>query len=282
MWAIFRAVRRMASGYDGILSNHSLTVLPSVLGANARKKVVYYIQAYEPEYYGALPGIKNKVYEAISRQSYGMGLKQIVNAPIYLSYKEIEADACVPPGFDPAHFYPAVTRSSPQGRITLGCIGRHEPHKGTRDVLEAFEHLYKQDERYWLKVAYGNLPVGWTHPNVEVVIPSGDAELGDFYRSVDVYLAAGKVQPGAYHYPVMEALACGTPVIHTGYSPGTVENSWIIPQGGPVQFAEAIQAIDWNVARSKSMRGLGDVAPLSWPHVTHAFNRHLEDMLASR
>lgn len=281
MLALYCAVKRMAPLYDGIIANHSLTVHPAVFGSAYKSKVIYYIQAYEPEYYEGSPGVKNKIYGAIAKHSYKMGVTQIVNSPIYLSYKEIEASICVPPGFDPAHFHPPSDFPLSRDRITLGCIGRHEPHKGTQFVREAFEQLYKRDHRYWLKVAYGNLPAGWVHPNVEVVIPSNDRELGDFYRSIDIYVAAGTVQPGAYHYPVMESLACGTPVIHTGYAPGNEENSWIIPQGRSDLITEAIMQFDWNGARTKSEHGLEDVSALSWPQVTGVFNRHLLQILAA-
>lgn len=273
MWGLFRAIRSMATSYDAIITNHSLTVHPAVFGSRAKNKVVYYIQAYEPEYYEGLPGAKNRLYRAISLHSYKLGVAQIVNAPIYLSYKEIKAAYFVPPGYDPSHFYPGNRSPSESNRITLGCIGRHEPHKGTQFVLDAFEQLYKRDKRYYLKVAYGNLPVGWTHPNLEIVVPTNDSELGDFYRSIDIYVAAGTVQPGAYHYPVMESLACGTPVVHTGYAPGTEENSWIVPQGRSDLIANAIQQMDWQDAKKKSSRGLSDVRVCSWPYVSEIFNR---------
>ena len=42
-------------------------------------------------------------------------------------------------------------------------------------------------------------------------------------------LAPGTVQLGACHYPVLEAMACGTPVITTGYLPADSNNSWLVP-----------------------------------------------------
>lgn len=281
MWALYRAIRDMEHSFDGIIANHSLTVHPSVFGTSSRKKVVYYIQAYEPEYYKGSGGVKGAIYAAISRRSYRQGIAQIVNSPVYLSYREIEAGRCVPPGFDPSHFYPAPEEVQPKGHITLGCIGRSEPYKGTGLVLDAFERIYRQDNRYRLKVAYGNLPPGWTHPAAEVVKPSNDAELGDFYRSIDIYIGAGTVQQGAYHYPVMEALACGTPVVHTGYSPGSVENSWIVPQGECDAIIASVLQFDWGTANVKRARGLDDVSELSWPRVTSKFNRYVREILAA-
>lgn len=282
MWALYRAISDIESSYDGVIANHSLTAHPTLWGAGKRK-TVYYIQAYEPEYYEVSRALKSRIYASIARHSYRLGLAHIVNSPIYISYKEISASVCVPPGFDPKCFFPPAERNdSSCDRVILGCIGRHEPHKGTLQVLRAFESLYESDPRYHLRVAYGNLPGGWSHPNVEVVVPANDRELGDFYRSLDVYIAGGTVQPGAYHYPVMEALACGTPVIHTGYAPGSFGNSWIIECGTAQAIALAVREMDWEVARRKSIQGINDVVPLSWPVVTKKFNGHLLEFLADK
>ena len=53
-------------------------------------------------------------------------------------------------------------------------------------------------------------------------------------------IAPGTIQLGAPHYPVIEGMACGVPVITTGYMPATTENdnAWIVP----VRDAQAIAA----------------------------------------
>ena len=58
--------------------------------------------------------------------------------------------------------------------------------------------------------------------------PNCDSELADYYRSIDILIAPSFLQLGAYHYPVIEALACGTAVITAGYLPGNKYNSWIL------------------------------------------------------
>lgn len=57
------------------------------------------------------------------------------------------------------------------------------------------------------------------------VFPKNDEELAFFYRSLDILIAAGHIQLGACHYPVLEGLASGVAVIHSGYLPGTSANS---------------------------------------------------------
>ncbi|WP_447407026.1 hypothetical protein, partial [Clostridium perfringens] len=75
--------------------------------------------------------------------------------------------------------------------MVVGCIGRSEPQKGTGYVLEAFQELHAKDPRHRLRIAYGNLPEGWSHEAAEIVVPRNDVELAAFYRSLDVLVAAG-------------------------------------------------------------------------------------------
>lgn len=225
LFVLWRGLRKVAGGYDVVLANHSLTPWPIWLAGVDRRRVFYYIQAYEPEYFNEI-GAPAK--ERLSRLSYDLPYRQIVNADVYIGYENIAARDVVPFGIDLDVFHARRTRplSNPE-KIVLGCIGRSEPAKGTGYVLEAFQMLARKDPRYHLKVAYGNLPAGWSHPSATIVTPQGDAGLADFYRSVDVMIAAGTVQHGAPHYPVLEAMACGTPVVNTGYLPATAENSWL-------------------------------------------------------
>lgn len=88
---MFRALVKLKNKYDLILANHSLTTYPVFLSGKSKSIKVYYIQAYEPEYYSLNKGIKNKILQLLSKLSYKLPLKQIVNAEVYLKYKEINA-----------------------------------------------------------------------------------------------------------------------------------------------------------------------------------------------
>ena len=55
-----RALRKIPkNSYDAVIANHALTTLP-VKRAGLIPKALYYVQAYEPEYYNS-PGIKNRI-----------------------------------------------------------------------------------------------------------------------------------------------------------------------------------------------------------------------------
>jgi glycosyltransferase involved in cell wall biosynthesis len=268
--SLFFGLNRIGCNYDVVLANHSFTAWPVTLARLGSAKRCYYIQAFEPEYYALEKGVKAVFREWVSAGSYRLKLHQICNAPVYIGYRDIKATQWAPPGVDFKVFYPKATAITLKGReeIVLGCIGRLEPAKGTRFVLAAFEELYARDRRYRLRVAFGNLPVGFQHPAVEVVIPRNDFELADFYRSVDILIAPGTVQLGAPHYPVMEAMACGVPVVNTGYIPANRENSWIVEVGSAAAIVEAVSDVTSSEQLNEKVeRGLNDIAEFEWRRV---------------
>lgn len=242
---MLRALNLNGASYDVILANHSFTALPVALARTGRARKWYYIQAYEPEYYSFASGWRERVLQGISAMSYRLPLRQVVNAPIYLNYRGIRAHDWIPPGLDLQIFTRREQPPSfaPDQPIVLGTIGRREPTKGTADVLAAFAQLASRDSRYRLRVAYGNLPSGWHHPRAEIVIPKGDVGLAEYYRAVDILIAPGIVQLGACHYPVLEAMASGTPVITTGYLPADKNNAWLVPVNAPDAIAATVQSI---------------------------------------
>ncbi len=276
MW---RALRRLSGEYDVILANQSLTAWPVWMAPPPRRGSqgrFYYVQAYEPDFYTDERGLKNRVLGALSAFSYGLPLTQVANAPMYLGYRGITAREWVPPGLDEALFQRRPTARAVSGSAvwTLGTIGRREPVKGTEDVLAAFELLARRRDDVRLSIAYGNLPPGWSHPHAEVVVPADDAALAAYYRSLDLLLVAGRLQLGACHYPVIEAMASGVPVVTTGYTPSSTDNAWIVPVRSPAALADAAEAImnstPDQVAAKLDLAEL-QTRPFRWPVVAKRF-----------
>jgi glycosyltransferase involved in cell wall biosynthesis len=158
----------------------------------------------------------------------------------------------------------------------VGCIGRTEPTKGTRDVFDGFQIAVARGFRGTLKVAYG----GPEHPVLnsplcQVVVPKNDLELGEFYRSVDVIIAPGTVQLGAVHYPVLESMASRVPVINTGYAPSDESNSWIVPVHAPESIADTLIEMSRQPALrlSRAERAVQAVKSFAWETVSADFIR---------
>jgi glycosyltransferase involved in cell wall biosynthesis len=263
--ALTRGLGLLKNKFDIILASSSFTALPVYLAKTTAKKA-YYIQAYEPDFYRNKKGIIGKCEQFISWFSYHLRLFPIVNAPLYLNYKCIRAKDFVYPGINFSLFNDKNRKNNDV--FTIGCVGRAEPIKGIPEVFDAYKLLKNKGLNVTLKVAFGR---GIELPqDTELVIPNGDAELADFYRSVDVIIAVGRRQLGAVHYPVCEAMACGTPVITTGFFPATPENAWIVPIQDVEKIAEAVQTIMNNpdLAKAKAAIAKTKLDIMSWENVS--------------
>ena len=82
-------------------------------------------------------------------------------------------------------------------------------------------------------------------------------------------VAPGTLQLGAIHYPVIEAMAVGTPVITTGYYPASEKNAYIVPVSAPEKIAETIESIinNYEEAINRAQVALHDIQAFSWDNV---------------
>ncbi len=280
--ALWLGIQRSGRRWDAIVANHSLTAWPVAL-APVRGKRVYYVQAYEPEYYASKPGLRSRVLQGLAHASYSLPLVQVANAPLYLGYRSCRARSWVPPGLDLDLFHARPTGAAPgpavPGRpLVVGCIGRAEPEKGTRLALEAFREFAKvHPGAARFRLADFGVPRDWIEdPATERVVPGNDAELADYYRSLDVLLALGTVQHGAHHYPVMEAMACGVAVVTTGYMPASPTNAWIVEPTASAA-ARALSEIRASpaVVADKIIRARAAIEGYAWPEIGRRFAEEL-------
>jgi glycosyltransferase involved in cell wall biosynthesis len=170
------------------------------------------------------------------------------------------------------NFKPEIAKKTVESKknVVIGCIGRHEPEKGTLFVLRAFEKLHKKDSRFFLRIAYGNLPEAWEHEHSEIIEPKNDQELADFYRSLDILVAPGTLQHGAPHYPVLEAAACGVAVVTTGYLGATQETAWIVKNKSVDAIVKSIVDIIHNddLRVEKAKKFMNEIKCYSWEKVS--------------
>lgn len=235
--ALKKALNRLEA--DIVLANHCLTAQPVKKSSiNARK--FYYIQAYEPDFYYHKT-IKDFIFKRISKKSYKLGLEIIVNASMYKNYKEIKTDKVIFPGLDLDVFKP-LTINKDSNKIILGTIGRLEEHKGTMYVVEAFKMLRKKlGDKIELHIGFGEKHLEDVE-GIKVLFPNGDQKLAQYYNSLDFYICAGTIQLEAIHYPIIESMACGVPVITTGYYPSNDDNSIIVPIKDSISLEKAVIA----------------------------------------
>lgn len=272
--------------YDVILANHSLTTLP-VKKAGLISKTLYYVQAYEPDFYAAEGGIKNRILSYLSRKSYKMNLFTIVNAELYLNYKTLNASRVLYPGIDFSLFYPKKETTALPGKmsntnkIIIGTIGRTEKFKGTSYIIEAFKILKTNHPSIELHIAFGNSTDFKNQKGIHCFTPDGDKELGNFYRSLDYYICAGNIQLEAFHYPIAEAMSCGIPVITTVYYPANESNAWIIKPKNSMDIVNQFEISMNNpdLKEKKVQQALKDVKQFDWKKVGEKLNNFLNEFI---
>lgn len=269
------ALNNFCDGYDIVLANHSFSSYPVYLSKFKGKKW-YYIQAYEPEYYAMSKGVKNKIFRYLSYLSYYFPLEKIVNSHIYCDYKNIKTDKIVYPGLDLKTFYSKKDIGKLNKPLRLGIIGRKEIFKGTKYAYEAFEKLRKNlDTELW--VAFGDSEI--KDKCIKNYQPKSDSDLSDFYRNIDILIASGTVQLGAVHYPVIEAMSCGTPVITTAYYPANNTNAWVVPIHNSSSIVESVLDIIENENVSdKIFKSLSDVNQFEWESIALKMIRRFNNL----
>ena len=248
---------------DIVLATQHFTVDP-IKKSSIKARKFYYVQAYEPEFYNEGP-LRYKIYKIIAQNSYKKGLSIIVNSPMYKNYKGIKSDKVIYPGLNLDVFHPS-NRKKQGGVLILGTIGRSEVFKGTGYILEAFKILRKElGEKVELHIAFGNKE--WSEiEGVTMLYPKGDLQLADYYRSLDCYVCAQYLQLQAVHYPVIESMACGIPLITTGYYPSDINNSLIIKSKDPIDIVNKVKELIKNpdAAEKRSTIALLSVKEFEW------------------
>jgi glycosyltransferase involved in cell wall biosynthesis len=281
-----RALKKLPKdSYDVIIANHSLTTLP-IKRAGLSHKTIYYIQAYEPDLYKLLGGIKNKILVYFSERSYKMKLYSVVNSENYFNYKKLKSSRVLYPGVDPVHFYPKAKKiaSENNNKIIIGTVGRVESYKGTRYIIEAFKILKRKYSSIELHLAFSDPKDFRDCDGIFCFNPNGDEHLGNFYRSLDYYICAGYVQLGAFHYPVVEAMSCGVSVITTSYYPAKENNAWITTPQKAEEIVKQFELAENNqhLRETKIKQALEDVKQFAWPEVGERFNNYLKEFINSK
>jgi glycosyltransferase involved in cell wall biosynthesis len=271
--------------FDIIFANHSLTIFP-ILRNGLLYKTLYYIQAYEPEYYSIAGGFKHRLLAFLSELTYRKQVYKVVNADVYRVYKKLRASKVLYPGIDFSLFYSRPTKvvqGEADNKIIIGTVGRLEKYKGTTYVLDAFLLIKQQYPDAELHVAFGNPEDFKNHPGVFCFQPDGDVALSNYYRSLNYYFCAGYVQLGAFHYPLAEAMSCGVPVITTAYYPATENNAWVIVPCNAASIVQRFEEAHANPVKTKEKveQAILDTKQFDWKKVAQRLDGFLNELKLS-
>lgn len=266
--------------FDLIIANHSLTTIPIKIAGLAHK-TLYYVQAYEPEFYQMKPGFKNRILQFLSGFTYKLNLFTVVNAEIYLNFKKLKASRVLYPGVDFSKFYPSETKKiKKKDEIIIGTVGRLEPQKGTWYVLQAYNKLKKKYPGMKLHIAFGNIEDFRGYDDIYCFQPHGDDALADYYRTLDFYFCAGFSQMGAFHYPVAEAMGCGVSLITTQYYPASSDNAWLAEPQSVEDLVRNFENAYNNTERreQKVHQALKDVQQFNWDSVGKKLDAYIREL----
>jgi glycosyltransferase involved in cell wall biosynthesis len=152
-------------------------------------------------------------------------------------------------------------------RPTVGFLYREASVKGYDTVLQAYERARCEipDLRVLTFGPAARDQLLHLPPEIAYHAGPADHELGELYGSCTAWILASRRE--GYGLPILEAMACGTPVISTraGAAPEIIEQAggWLVPTDDPEAMAEAIVACC-------------RVDPAHWEELSRAGRRHVE------
>jgi len=204
----------------------------------------------------------------------------------------------IPLGLDTTRFSPASPRDATDragarapGRVRLGYAGRLTAQKGVDVLLEAVA----RDESLDLVVAGAGpeearlrraaAPLGG---RVAFLGPLDTDDLPAFYRGLDVLVVPSRDTPGLaeqFGRVVVEAMACGTPVVATrvGSVPDLVAGAGVLvaPDDAGALLDGIRQATHPRTARALRLAGLDRARECSWSAVAGRYRAVYEAVLGT-
>jgi glycosyltransferase involved in cell wall biosynthesis len=175
------------------------------------------------------------------------------------------------PGLDP-RFRPEASGSGPRSRYVL-YIGSRDPREDTAAALRAFAQVDAE-----VRVAGG-----WVGPPQERVTYLGrvsDDELVGLYRGAAAYVDTSRYE--GFGFQVLEAMACGAPVIATGGTsiPEIVGDAGIVcaPEDLRAQLERVLG--DPSLAAELRSRGRARASQFTWEHVARTIADAVDEVVA--
>jgi glycosyltransferase involved in cell wall biosynthesis len=200
--------------------------------------------------------------------------------------------AVIPNGIDAREFHPATEGEPVPGRIL--CVSRLVERKGVQDLIEAMPGILKKIPHAHLVIAgEGDLLETLQARCRELAIADktdfqgyvAHDDLPQLYRAAELF-----VQPSFYEgmsNTVLEAMACGLPIIATGEG-GREEllkdNAMITQYNDPAALAESVSKI---LSNTQKMKVMGQISrqiaeQYSWAAVAQSYLSIYHDLIESR
>lgn len=215
--------------------------------ANRCKAVVHYVQGYEGYYSyfsGSVDTIRAVYQDPRSfKITISPNLTRLLDIELGIKAREI------PYVVDHDVMHPAPPGERHHGRpVRVGLVGPLAiDWKDIQTGLDACSLAYQAGLELEL-VRASNMPPHGSEQHqpfpVEWHQQLPPAEMGDFYRSLDVFLGSSRGKEEGFFLPAVEAMACGVPAVLTDIpcfrSYGNEQYALFVPPGDPEQMAAAL------------------------------------------
>ncbi len=224
------------------------------------RRSVYFVQDVESRFHS------NPLLRLLASVTYRFPIPKVTYNPALA--RSVGARYVIPAGVDKGAFYPDPDPSlKSEGRLTLMYMPRKERRKGAHIFREAVERVKGCCPfEVWLvggpEDLLRDLPVPTRRFH-----PKGDDELRRLYSSADLFVLTSESE--GLGFPVMEALACGTPVVATDVDGKEV---WTLPgvkvvEVSPEAVATGIREVlgdmeVWKERASYGQKGIPDVSDM--------------------
>lgn len=176
----------------------------------------------------------------------------------------------IPYGADSERFFPSTHQNSANKPFRIIFVGQIGERKGVSHLLLAYEKFQKKDTELWLVgdyVAGAEVYKPYRHLYHHVVnVPQ--SQLPELLRSADVFVLPTLVE--GMPMVVLEAMACGLPVVATSHGPSEVMrdglDGWIIPICDSEAIASRLQALyaDRSLQKKMARNASGQAANWTW------------------
>ncbi|NPA79756.1 MAG: glycosyltransferase family 4 protein [Thermotogae bacterium] len=219
----------MLREYDVVVANF----WPTAYLYPFSRRMLYFVQDVESRFYS------NPILKGAAALTYRLPIEKITYNPALA--RAVGARHVIPAGVDKSVFYPDPDPHMRRAERVLMYMPRRERRKGLDIFREAMEILSGCcDLEIWL---VGGPPVGGLPFPTRRFIPENDAALRRLYSSADLFVLTSRSE--GLGFPVMEAIACGTPVVATAVDGAEV---WSFPgvrvvNVSPEQVAREIRRV---------------------------------------